>query len=433
MAYNTTEVRRLYFPTQRGRSGFNCSANQTLNGSTLVGWSEIRSGDVNRNRRRQIARGECASTDYSREYKTWQMPGAHAWTDWTEQNSGCSPHLRGHEWTMGNLGSLTLPGTSPSDIALTLADTIARENAYRAIRARQTAFQGGVFMGEIGETLRMLRGAGRNLWRGIHDYSWDVKRYLRLADNARRSAGNPRNYVPYLRDRTQHLSNMWLEHAYGWRPFWSDIGSANAALERRLDDYDPSYPWLGTGEDRRAVSTLPESGSDWSGNVAWRKVRNVETTARVSYYGRIRGKSAMDRLIFETRLMGFDPNSFIPTVYELIPYSFLVDYFTNLGNVIESWSTWESDLLWCSRGTYVERKQHVTDWAYDGAAVKAALPTPAFSPVGSLSSNGKHVSSWVIKSRSKNGGLAPPGFRFRIPGLGMKWLNIGALAIARSF
>jgi hypothetical protein len=38
-------------------------------------------------------------------------------------------------------------------------------------------------------------------------------------------------------------------------------------------------------------------------------------------------------------LSGFDLKAFIPTVWEVIPYSFLVDYFVNIGDMLEAATT----------------------------------------------------------------------------------------------
>lgn len=56
-------------------------------------------------------------------------------------------------------------------------------------------------------------------------------------------------------------------------------------------------------------------------------------------------------------LSGFNWNEFLPTIWELIPYSFLIDYGTNIANVVCGWFTDTSGLGWCYRGT----EQKVTE------------------------------------------------------------------------
>jgi len=38
-------------------------------------------------------------------------------------------------------------------------------------------------------------------------------------------------------------------------------------------------------------------------------------------------------------LFGFQPSEFLPTAWELLPWSFLADYFSNIGDCLTAWST----------------------------------------------------------------------------------------------
>jgi hypothetical protein len=44
--------------------------------------------------------------------------------------------------------------------------------------------------------------------------------------------------------------------------------------------------------------------------------------------------------------LGFSWESFVPTVWELVPYSFILDYFTNIGDVLSAGLLVQSHLAW---------------------------------------------------------------------------------------
>jgi hypothetical protein len=49
-------------------------------------------------------------------------------------------------------------------------------------------------------------------------------------------------------------------------------------------------------------------------------------------------RSTVNPIVGALSSAGLGPGDILPTIYELIPYSFVVDYFTNLGDVISAWS-----------------------------------------------------------------------------------------------
>lgn len=391
--------------------------NGTTTAKTLLSWANVTSGEKNPQRRRQIARGENASTTYSKSKHEVNIPGVECSVFWTESLT-CPTKKRGEEYRIWNVAGLTLEANDPSLISLSVADNRARQNAFKAIRARQTAFQGGTWVGELAETLHMIRGRGRDLFKGVMDYATAAKKHGR---------------VPNIKERIRRVSNLYLERAYGWAPLMADIRSGNNWLEQRLNQYDPTYPFKGTGDDSTVTSTAGSSSKSDRCKVKF--VKHRETHARVSYYGRVEGGVTGGRMLMEARLLGFDPSNWLPTAWELIPYSFLVDYFTNVGDVISSWSTCTSGVRWCSSSSYRSYVTHVTDLKWDIDGVKAAMGAAysTFAPSGRVSSFGKHRVARSQITRSRDAVLEPPRLEFTIPGLGMKWLNMGALAVARSF
>lgn len=107
-----------------------------------------------------------------------------------------------------------------------LADNQARSMFWKRAQAAQTAFRSFTFLGELTETLHMIRRPGQSLRRGLDDY---VKSVTKRTRRAKRSSLN------------RIVGDTWLEYVFGWAPLISDIQSAGSALNRRLERFQGSY------------------------------------------------------------------------------------------------------------------------------------------------------------------------------------------------
>jgi len=123
---------------------------------------------------------------------------------------------------------------------------------------------------------------------------------------------------------------------------------------------------------------------------------------------------------------GFSLSNFLPTVWNLIPYSFLVDCFTNIGQVIDGASLGTVYLSW---GCKTIRRVRSRDIARSNATCVNGLNPRAY-----ISASGGH-SEWVVFQRSAVSAVTVglSDLSFRVPGIGStKWLNIAALAHLRT-
>jgi hypothetical protein len=124
-------------------------------------------------------------------------------------------------------------------------------------------------------------------------------------------------------------------------------------------------------------------------------------------------------------MFGVDWRELVLTGWELIPYSFLVDYFTNIGEILEAHSLAVSNFHW--KNVTIRRI---------GTAVKSSRYKPkVLSEYQSYSDFG--VSPCSISAQSKIVSRAPhmgpliPTLEFSVPWTGKRWLNMAALAMNR--
>lgn len=322
----------------------------------------------------------------------------------------CTQTYTGNQFYMTYSGTASDRPSNPSLVDVSGANTLALEEYNRSYLSARESLQGLVAAGEVPETLRMIKSRSRSM-------SDALSRYLNRAEKLARSrslGGRRRKRRGYkIKDFENDLADDWLEMAFGWKPLISDLDNGAEALAKA---FTQSVDWVkpidGRGELMVQNSNQLKTQSD--PNRKWRIKKRIRP--QVQYVGKVKlSPSAYTQMM----RFGLTPDRFIPTVWELCPWSFLIDYFTNVGAVIDGWSTCYTGLLWTQRTnrrlsqTVVENQELTTNTGWTFSSI---------SP-GSLLWERKLV------SRYRYYGSLIPDFRWQIPGVGStKWINMSALA-----
>jgi hypothetical protein len=298
------------------------------------------------------------------------------------------------------------PSSMPSNAVDSKADNLARVKASRKIEQIMTSFQGGVFLGELRETLRMIRNPAQALRRGVGNYLDALKK-------RRRGSRSQREKI---------LADTWLEYSFGWVPFINDLNDARTLLARRAKQLEQELI-----EFKAVASEAVDLGhflQSYSSGITLRWYLHDKRSCIVVYAGAVNSAATSPGLINSSAL-GLSPRSWAPTLWELLPWSFLFDYFTNIGDVIQGWSNQTTSIAW-GRQTTIQ--------LYESKAMAVPQSPPAtgwgqtysetFVP-GEFHAQLKHV------TRNPISNIGPPSFAFEIPGFSTKWLNIAALAASR--
>jgi len=265
-------------------------------------------------------------------------------------------------------------------------------------------FKGLTFIGELKETLRMLRNPASSLRNGI-------SHYLRRVHRRGRSMRGD------LRQLSKMVTGTWLEYCYGWKPLLKSIeDAANAYSQHKADvQYLRAY---GKAETKSATTNAP--WKCYFANYGSYMVERTQTASqKVVFKGvvRIRPEIQVDPARTVARLSGFGIEEFIPTVWELIPYSFVADYFTNIGTILNSAIPLFYDWVWWSCATTRKATQDII--------ITPGEKSP-WSWGWSEMINPGH-SEKVIYSRSKPV-LSLPTPQLELPGSNWSWANLAALA-----
>lgn len=384
----------------------------------IVAETKVRSfGPNNPGWRRHIALGINASSGMTVDIKK-VFPGR-------RYNSHLSynawPHLQPDRvfWTLGDQTPPVyhLPQES-AELHKRVQDGAAKK-AFNRLRQLEHQFQGGVFLGEIVPTFRMLVRPFGTLRDSIGSYFSKLKAARVQID---RSSLSPRDKTKKLR---KVLADTWLETSFGWQPLLSDVKDAAIALARYYAD--------GTTLRLKAHMTDKEQSrgpiNQASRNLmVYQTFYTSELKYTVVYYGNLwplpNGDKGLHSLHRCVSLSGFDLRSFIPTLWELLPYSFLVDYFTNIGDIISAYSTDTGQVRWLNQ---VEIREHME--TYD-AELDVAATLATFGPDDQAKcwgNGGSASSSWKQIGRLVNIWFEYPTLTYNLGISPKQFANIAAL------
>lgn len=271
-----------------------------------------------------------------------------------------------------------------------------------------TAFQGGVFVGELKEAIKLLRHPAQALRRGVDTY------FSLIGKNVKR--GTKRSVA------LRTVSDTWLEWSFGIKPVINDVESALDLLT------EPRW-----AEPR--VRTFTVRGQEES--FTFGSIASVGPTFPIQDFRRLEilRSEVIYRASFtispesqvSLRRYGFAPTNWVPTLIELVPYSFLVNYFTDISVIIQALANRSLKPDWVVK---TERRVMERQFAYLSTRFSTSSLNPSlafnFTKKESIPGNTFSRRRQIIR-QPYYGSLVPPT-GFHLPGSGTRWLNIAALA-----
>lgn len=313
----------------------------------------------------------------------------------------------------------------PGSISTTDAVRQAVIGFRRQVHNAQTSFQAGTFVYELAKTVHTLRRPVQAMRDLVLSYTSKVNRHL----------GDRHNRKRYARD-TGHsssgrfLSDAYLEFTYGWNPLWHDARNAAQALHRVCSGRRDVLRISSYGKG-------PEIASYFSGKVSLANM-NVGYTYVKKLFADCRMVGAVSCGVppFGTdvlRQFGLDgTTAFVPTLWEILPWSFVIDYFTNAGALIEAASVCDFSVNWGSQAI----KQRCT-LGGETRLDPDDQPNPKSSYIDIGVTPVKFTGEWEFLQRGGFGtsdlDISVGDLTFNVPGVESpkKWLNMAALLRAR--
>lgn len=298
---------------------------------------------------------------------------------------------------------------APSTVAHLSPDTTAARNealgkAYARLAETQTQMQGLTFLGELGETIRQMRRP----FKGIVSYA-----------NAHLNRwGGRYKHAVYTKDSRaiDIASDSWLEFSFGIKPLIADAEAAAQALARYKEDIHFERTRLSASGFRVAQSasktTSVYSNSHIVGNDVAGKVTRVDVRYIIAAAYAAEVIADSDRFL---DLFGVRPDMILPAAYELIPWSWLADYFTNTGSILNAYCQSQAAVRYVVR---TERTHTLVTYTYAPDVDLTIARLKAFGAVDQFKysgSNGTVVLERTTLVRAKEPKLSIPSFQWKNP------------------
>jgi hypothetical protein len=383
---------------------------QTRNARTANWLTRTRTGEANPKWREQVKSGQNATTFMTGVFDNLNSsPGSVVQV--TQQPGGGGPF---YTITLtGELGAYIalnarIPGTWVP-ISSLVAYNRGLTSYLKKVNQVNVAFSGGVFLGELRETLKMIRNPAQGLRNILGAYANDLKRQKRKS---------PKNW-------RKNLGSTWLEYAFGIVPLVSDIQDASKAWNRLVEE--PMFvPVRAVGVEERSNPThtfdellLSFLGDAYSPGIV--HVQRAVDRAVCVFRGYVKRESRATAA-GKAQLFGFDPIQFVPTVWELLPWSFLIDYFSNIGDIIEAGCVSRSQIAWTNVSNIVFQELiHVVN-AAPSSVQSGYAPTMKLS--GSTST-AFYTRRTITRNTPSDIGF--PSLTLELPGREAQWANMTAL------
>ncbi len=385
-------------------------------------YSRSKTGNYLRNWRQLIRQGANATTKFNgwtqlRDYKPprilveneWRVNSFNPWQLVRSEDNGLSfMHTE-----LGPIATHYIPGVAQK------AQDRAAVYLIREINRAHHQLQGGVILGQIDKTARLLTDTAKNLKQGVFAY-------ISKAVGIRQGRGSKRS-------KQKAIANSYLEATFGWQPLLLDCKDFAKTLGRLIHESDKVRFRAGAEWEEQYSQVV--SQHNFAGLVL-NVVKTKKTKAAVVYRGFLRGlpyevgSPPLEKII---SMSGFDLRSFVPTMWELIPYSFVVDYFTNIGDCLQSWTVDTSIVKTLWRTEVVESTSEVKlvyDLDLSISNIKALNGTNGKNYTGSKQ-DGSSTSTYRTVARDVAG---VPLLVPQLTGLDLPWrqfANIGALIRAK--
>jgi len=296
---------------------WNCSnSNSTVNQlyPFLVGEEKVMHDVVTKGFLRRSSQGEVIVNPMSiNETKASGTPGTFSYyvTD-DDPNTVCDyTHIETSAFRA--IDEFYGPGRHQS-VALDYTNLRALAGTKAMAGVEEPDFQSLVFIGELRETLRFLKNP--------------VKSWSDFVRKAKRDKSRAAKRTDRLKTVGEFMSDSWLSYRYGARPLLSEAESALQAVHNTLHNVKPTrITSRGFAMDSGSHQTNSTTGS--FPGFTWSRDANTEASVKVR-------AGVLYEHFAHSDTFGVGVKEIPSAMWELLPYSFVVDWFANVGTFVRA-------------------------------------------------------------------------------------------------
>lgn len=217
----------------------------------------------------------------------------------------------------GMISITDLSGYWANNVQQVGANALAESNTLALLSIQGSKAQIGNALAESKKTVEQIATAALTLFRA---YRYARKGYWKAVE--RELGLNGSGKVLY----GQFPANRWLEYQYGWKPLMSDIHDAYGLIRGDLNVQ--KFLVYGKGSSKRS-SNVSNTLRDPSAGITYRRIWDAEQVT----FTRLVGELSSVRWHQAAQVGLINPLSI---AWEVVPFSFVVDWFMPVGNVLEA-------------------------------------------------------------------------------------------------
>jgi len=240
-----------------------------------------------------------------------------------------------------------------------------------------------VSLAEAHKTASMVAQSATKMVKAILDlrkgHLGDFMKTLGLATNiseVRAFRNRARRFRASGGDMRQFAANTWLEYSYGWKPLIQDVYAQAENLSQILLSNENVLCTI-----RSSARTQRTYNETITPNGLWQHRKEVTTTRRVRYTVRYAIPNGANSV---GNVFGLQNPALV--AWELVPFSFVADWFLPIGNFLEGITAWNG--LVFHSGSKTETIEYRTTCATSPGRQQAGNPTSlAFGPSVTSSNN----------------------------------------------
>jgi hypothetical protein len=424
MGESIDEVEHQIVGTKYYRRPFDVATQSFIDGDvgdSYRQWDDVLHGSKNPYRRAQISALQNASTSVTRLFQTIALkPDRSYYSGWTIKppppDGTLSPFYRaettfGYGVTHFGVTSFGLP--NPESQSSTTSYNQATSDLYSQIDSIMSGVNLGETVGEMRETLGTLRRPLNSLRQLL---TTTITRGYQIARGIR-GGRIPVSKIPKV------IGDTYLEFRFGWNPLVSDIAKTYVEMTTNRMGFK-AIPISSRG--RYYTETISPTVYGGSGITYWAVTERNGIEQKYRYKGVI-CVDPTSSISGGGPTWGALPSQYPATIWNLIPWSFVADYFFNVGDMIQSVCTPWPKFVYLD--AVIERNcyrkydiQPYTNLGDFGGMVQT-----------SDADSGVVVVQWKSLQRSPVSGKPYVQPELNIPDMGSRpWYNLGAMALSAS-
>jgi len=381
------------------------------------------SGSTNPRWREQVANGENATTactgdrfSFQNEFLTFGGQRAFDLNPNTAQSQHYADSWDYYGYDVVNTGPGGVDINSLDAATVTSVNNRAIADFYQKAKEASSAFEAGQDLGELKETIHSIIHPLGSLRNHVEGYFVKLKKARRAIQQAK--------------SPIKALTDTYLEFRFGWNPLASDVVDAIAKIPMSR----PATVAI-TGKGSKVYSTKVGSNLASGGWTNTGLIFRYNTGASGRYSVRYKGavRTHADKVngrIGLARNLQFLPQDWLPTAWDLLPYSWIADYFSNVGDIISAISFPSSNIAWVCKTDHNKTTFERTVVSVDPVGQP---PSTVNYSESRYIYGGHYLNTETRFTRSPtNPSAVLPTFALRLPTSFRPWENIGALLLSRA-